>query len=360
MKKLLCVVLGIALLGGVVLSTGCSSDGGGILAAVIIGAIIISASASTGGGALAFAAKINDRPKASISATLATKETTNYWAKVYVNGELKQLVTTLKISDADNDDKYDTIELPNGITVSDLAAGKHQYAIEFGYKNSTSFFFKKYGVVEITQTDTKPVSESNIGKKDTAKSLLYEAWQYKSSYKIDEFEKQVATTKVDAVEAKITDTQLQTAIDSGSDLSDAKTEATTQAADVPAPTTTTTTTPTTGTTEPTTGTTEPTTGTTEPTTGGTTTPATTYTVSGYVMAKDGVSGSTGTSLVLTSTTNPGLMFSAVTTNGSFTLYNVPAGTYSLVPSKLDHSYTPSTLTVTVASANVTDQRFAAY
>jgi titin len=80
--------------------------------------------------------------------------------------------------------------------------------------------------------------------------------------------------------------------------------------------------------------------------------ATTFTISGRV------ADSSGSAIPNVSVTRSGSTTAVLTNSaGYFTFTNVPAGTYTITPSKSGYIFTPTSRTVTVSSANVGGQNF---
>ncbi len=97
--------------------------------------------------------------------------------------------------------------------------------------------------------------------------------------------------------------------------------------------------------------------------GATLTVTLTYSISGRVTMVNGGMGVPGVEMILSTTATPPVILQRPTTdsNGNFQLLNIPNGTYTLTPSLAGASalFFPTTQSVTVADANVTNIQFQA-
>jgi len=335
MKKLFCLLLGLAFLGGIVFTTGCGSSGsGGILAAFAAVLVFSAVTASTGGaGAAAFAASVRPTPRAAIVATVNTK----YEARIYVKDPDWRLATVTTNLELSADGK--TLSFPStnkpGVNVS---SSKVEYRIEFvaiGAPDSTDMtkaspnaYLCQYDVSTLTHGESKDVT-LNVDPEDTAKALAYDAWTGKNTTGLYFTDFSPDSTKLSTAKTAI-EGELNTKLATPQPTftytvttSNAVTAAGTSAV-VPSATS-----------------------------------VTTYSVSGKVIAADGTSGSEGTTMTLTSTTDSTKTYTATTVAGNYQFDSVPNGTYTLVPTKTSHTFTPTSATVTVNGANVTVANFQA-
>jgi hypothetical protein len=81
-----------------------------------------------------------------------------------------------------------------------------------------------------------------------------------------------------------------------------------------------------------------------------------FTTAGYTISGTILSSGLGLSGV---TVSDGTRSTATTANGTYTLTNVPAGTFTLTPTLSGYLFTPASLSVTVATLNLTNQDFTA-
>lgn len=193
MRKTLCLVLILSVMGGIALfSTGCGSDGG--ILGVALGIIAIAAIASSGGAGVAtFAASHRDSPRAAIS-------TTGYKAVIKVNGVLATETTTLTKSE-------DKTQLFVNAEVS-VNPGANEYSVEIfpATANSTTDpLFKVYKVASVDnggRTSEAPA----LNATSTANALAYEAWKASNPtttalLTINDFKP--SSTDIDALATKI-------------------------------------------------------------------------------------------------------------------------------------------------------------
>lgn len=164
MRKTLCLVLILSVMGGIALfSTGCGSDGG--ILGVALGIIAIAAIASSGGAGLAtFAASHRDSPRAAIT-------TTGYKAVIKVNGVLATETTTLTKSD-DKTQLFINAELSAN-------PGANEYSVEIfpATANSTTDPLLKLYKVANVENGGRAAEAPTLNATSTANALAYEAWK---------------------------------------------------------------------------------------------------------------------------------------------------------------------------------------
>jgi hypothetical protein len=330
MKKLMCLVLGLALIGGIVLTTGCGSSGGGgflkTFGAILLIAAIAS-TAGTGGSAAVFAASVRERPRAAIVEKVAT---TNYFARVYLNGALATQTSNLVIGDAST-----TLELASSLSLN-VDSSIVEYKVEFWSKNGTKPLFVQYGRnASLADGQTTPVSHT-ITATETAYALSYEYWKADSKNagknpNYTDFSALASASDIAKVVTQINN-ELSTLKASGITLDNFKTYTDTTYTQAQTVATSTAAAP--------------------------TTTANTYSISGSVIAADGVSKSQGTTVTLT---KAGITVASATTgtDGAYAFTGLANGDYVVTPAKSGHTFTPSSQTLTVNGVNLTASNFQA-
>lgn len=175
MKKLLCVVIGIAILGGIVLSTGCGGGGGGggLLGAIAVVAFVVAVSSSGGAGAAAFAASVRDKPLPAIFSDV----------KVASNS-IKIKVQPMKDGTAYGDATYlqsASISVNLGILTGNVPVsveeGIKQFSVEIVAGSNTVPILKQVFSYTPTSGDTKV---SSVTASSTAYAVTYTEWLKKN------------------------------------------------------------------------------------------------------------------------------------------------------------------------------------
>lgn len=182
MKKLLCVVLGLAILGGIALTAGCGGGGSGGGSAGVLAAfaavLIIAASASSGGaGVAAFAASERERPRSAIMP--ADGATAGYVARIFLNGVLATETFDLVVADSGK-----TLKFARDISLN-VSSSQFEYRVEFAAKGSSASsdkymsinaMFAQYGTVTYSNSEPKTLSPT-VDSAETAYALTYDAWR---------------------------------------------------------------------------------------------------------------------------------------------------------------------------------------
>ncbi len=171
MKKLFCLVLCVAVLGGMIVMSGCGGGSGGGILGAVAGVLIIAAVASSGGaGAAVFAASVRERPQ---SAILSAYQTTRYVARIKIDGDVATITNAVNYVDAN------TLQV-NNVQVS-TTQGSHQVLVEFLPASNTSSsdpYFKGYFTADFGLAAS--IASPTIGATQTAQALAYEYWRNKS------------------------------------------------------------------------------------------------------------------------------------------------------------------------------------
>lgn len=190
MKKLMCLGLGVSLIGTMIVVAGCGG-GGGIGAIIGVGLLVIALSASGGAAAAPFAANIKALP-ASYSLTAS------YTAVVTPTGRVPISTGTIYVDDATQRIlKFDNLQVEASID--------GQYKVEIfprNYTTNTSPIFKYYFTHSVLAGETEATTE-NITATDTARALIYDRWAGSATMDIDQFNNQVPSTSVASVVTQI-------------------------------------------------------------------------------------------------------------------------------------------------------------
>lgn len=192
MKKLMCLALGVSLIGAMIVVAGCGG-GGGIGAILGIGLLVVTLTATGPAGAAAFAANVRGQLAenyvltASYTAIITpTGRTPISTDTVYVDS-----VSKMKL-------KFQDLQVE--------ASTDGQYKVEIypaTYTATTSPIFKYYFTESVSNGETASYS-TGITVDDTARALIYDHWLGSTTKGIDVFSDQVAQTSIDAVVASIT------------------------------------------------------------------------------------------------------------------------------------------------------------
>jgi hypothetical protein len=334
MKKILCFVFGVAVLCGMGLSTGCDSGGGGddgVGPIVEDSVFMLAVSASTGSGAAAFAAKVSDDPAMSIRSLISfSGAKVQFKVQPYQNGAAYGSPVYLSTDGITFDSS--TSEIKGTIT---LSGSMGQYLVEAFLNTSETRPILQYMLAKTPVKGETVYVRMNAST--TANVVTYKQWLAQTVPPTDKsfstFEANslnlMSQNAIETVAVGIQDL-LNTAASSGNfptvdptnDLGvigGAKAAAS----------------------------------------GVSTTPMATFSVRGYVTAADLTSGSEDTTMILSLTTDNSKIYSTTTTMGNFTISMVPNGTYTLIPSKANHSFSPNSSSVTINGADVSGQNFQA-
>lgn len=322
MKRLVWLVFSLSVCGGILFSAGCGGGGGGGgggAGATVPGILDVGITASGPGGASAFAASVLERNRPGIHSQVTSG---NYVLKITPTGQTAVSTSSVTIS-------ADGKILAFGRLPITANSTNGQYKVEITTANAAAAaqpIFKFYFVRTVGVGETNSFSRT-VTTSDTAAALAYDAWPGAPTNTIDSFVPNAAG--LSALTANINQNlndkgMFRPAQEVNFQWGNTVVSAAQQL--------------------------------------GQSTPVsnlTSFTVSGYVTAADGVSGSEGTTVTLTSKTNPSVIFSTTTSAGSYSFIGVPNGTYTMVPSRSGHTFLPTSIDVTVNGANVPSQHFQA-
>jgi len=188
MKKLMCLALGVSMIGAMIVVAGCGG-GGGIGAIIGVGLLVLSLTAA-GPAAVPFAASIKGQ-------TISNK----YIAIISPTGRTATWTEALYVQN--NVIKFDNLQCE--------ASTDGQYKVEI-YPNprgSASPIFKCYFNQIIADGETKDIDKA-ITASDTAKALIYDNWPSSSTVKFESFEQVVATASINTIAANIITTMQNT------------------------------------------------------------------------------------------------------------------------------------------------------
>lgn len=182
MKRILCLVLGIGLLGAMTLTSGCFGDDGigSIFAAAILITIVVSTAGTGGAGAAAFAASTRERAGIVAPATRSLGVTANglrLRVTPYSNGaSVGDPVLSANIT------TNNTIQATGSISIS---AGTTDYLVELLASNTSVMQSRIYTSTDVTVT---------VNPDTTAKSLIYTEWLKRNpaDKSVENFEKNFA------------------------------------------------------------------------------------------------------------------------------------------------------------------------
>lgn len=190
MKKLMCLALGVSMIGAMIVVAGCGG-GGGIGAIIGVGLLVIALSASGGAAAAPFAANIKAQP-AGYSLTAS------YTAIVTPTGRTSISTDTIYVDDTTKRIlKFENLQVE--------ASTDGQYKVEIyprNYTSNTSPIFKYYFTKTVPSGETLTTTES-VTATDTAKALIYDRWAGSATMNIDQFDNQVPSTSVASVVAQV-------------------------------------------------------------------------------------------------------------------------------------------------------------
>lgn len=190
MKKLMCLALGVSLVGAMIVVAGCGG-GGGIGAIIGVGLLIIALSASGGAAVAPFAASVKAQP-------VGYSLTASYTAIVTPTGRTAISTDTVYIDDA-------TKKVLSFSNLQVEASTDGQYKVEIyprNYTANTSPIFKYYFTETVPSGETVTTSES-ITATDTARALIYDRWAGSATMDIDQFSNQVPLASVTTVVTQI-------------------------------------------------------------------------------------------------------------------------------------------------------------
>ena len=168
MRKTICLVLVLSVIGGIALiNSGCGGGGGGI-AGALFGVLVIAAIASSGGaGAAAFAASVRESGRPAIYRSIPT---TKYRAVLNVNGVAVAESSSLTLSD---DKKSLTFN-----ATSNVIPGSIEYSVDIypAGAGATTPFFKGYFMATI-DNERIATNAPALDATSTAKALAFEQWR---------------------------------------------------------------------------------------------------------------------------------------------------------------------------------------
>ncbi|MEW6711365.1 MAG: SpaA isopeptide-forming pilin-related protein [Candidatus Riflebacteria bacterium] len=222
--------------------------------------------------------------------------------------------------DADKDGSYQLKATPQ---ISQLD-GYNEYRVKVFY-NGTAKILE--GVKYLKTTDKTGTQNLEVSPTSTAKALVFDTWKNKATTDTYQtFEFNLGNTDISAVVTQVTTEFAKTSSTVAPDYTTAAvtTEVNTVSNNTP-----------------------------------TAEVVTTYSISGFVTAADGLSGQTDAMMTLYRKADRQMVAETMTNSGNYTLTNVPDGTYVLVPTKANHSYNPLEREVTVNGANLTGVNFQA-
>lgn len=320
MKKVISVIILLAFFGSMIVMTGCFGGDDGI-AAIIGAAVIIAIVASGGTSAPAvFAANNRTNVRYALSAAADKSKVTMKIFPLKDGVEQTAAVmniasTDIKWTDTDGDGNYQLEASSPQIQQLD---GYNEYRVKVYYNNDVIL----EGVQFIKTAEKSGTKNLSVNPTSTTKALMFDRWKNTATTDTFEaFEFNLGTTDI-TTEVNNVSTELNkltaAAVPNYStvDLSKADTVPTNPVVYY-------------------------------------------YTVSGYVTAADGRSGSTGTLVYIKRKSDNQMINHQPTENGNFTLQNIPDGTYVVTPEKADHTFTPASRDVVVNGANVTAVNFQA-
>lgn len=193
MKKLMCLALGVSMIGAMIVVAGCGG-GGGIGAMIGIGLLVIALTATGPAGAVPFAANIKAMPA-------GTSLTASYTAIVTPTGRTPISTDTIYIDNA-------TKKVLSFSNLQVEASTDGQYKVEIypkGYTSTTAPIFKYYFTKDVPSGETLS-TDKDINATDTARALIYDRWAGSATMDIDQFLNQVPAASVTAVVDEIIDT----------------------------------------------------------------------------------------------------------------------------------------------------------
>lgn len=319
MKKVLSIVILLAFFGSMIVMTGCFGGSDGLTAGLAIFAIAIIVSGGTA-AVPAFAANV----KGNIRPAIAIADKANVTIKVFtlkngvVDGTPIEIpATSIQWDDTDGD-KNAQLKVNHNIAIAD---GYNEYKVVV-YYNGT----RVIEGIKFIKDANKTNQNFEVNPTSMAKSLMFESWKSKAptkTYEAFDYNFTNDNPNITTLIANV-DTALQT---------------NTIAPDY-------------------TSGTIPTNVTTAVGLVNTVPVVYYYSVAGYVTAVD-MTGSNDTMLELKRKSDGGVVNHVLSVSGSYSLGNVPDGTYVLTPTKANHSFTPASIDVTVNGANVSGQNFQA-
>jgi hypothetical protein len=314
MKKIMSVIILLAFLGSTIVMTGCldGSDGvGAIIGAAFVIAIIASAGTTA---APAFAANVRGEIRPAIS---LADPTANINMVVFpLDSTGAKVGTGVKVTGVTFDDT--TKELKANYTPS-TNDGYNQYLIEV--RSNNNLLLKGIKYLKDSEKAPNTTKTAEVTATSTAKVFIYENWNTSATsrtYETFEFNLGGSTADVKSLAASINSTVVD---NTNPDYSAVESAATTEAEKV-------------------------------------STNPIMYSISGFVTAGDGQTGSSGTTITLTRKSDGYFIDHTTTAEGNFSL-RIYDGEYVLTPTKADHTFTPASTTVTINGANVTDINFRA-
>ncbi len=168
MKKLMCLALGVSLIGAMVVVAGCGGGGGlgTILGAAFVIAIIASTGGAGGAGAVPFAASLRERP--------AIRGAVNPISA----GSLQFKVTPLAANGAEGTPQYFDATTTSTITevvgTASMNVSGSEYKVELVRKADGVALLKNVLVAD--DLDTNPSVSTTVNASTTASVLVYTEW----------------------------------------------------------------------------------------------------------------------------------------------------------------------------------------
>ncbi|MFZ5949587.1 MAG: hypothetical protein ACOYXC_02695 [Candidatus Rifleibacteriota bacterium] len=320
MKKVISVLILVAFIGSMIVMTGCfgGDDGLGIGLAVFALAIIVS---SGGAGApTVFAANTRADIRYALSEAVDKSKVT---IKIFPlkDGVEQGTGTEIPATDITWDTANGQLKATPQISQLD---GYNEYRVKVFYNGTTKLL---EGVKYLKTADKTGTQNLEVNPTSTAKALVFDTWKNKATTDTYQtFEFNLGNTDISALVTQVTNEFAKTTSAVAPDYTTAAV-------------------------------------TTEVNTVNNNTPTaevvTTYTISGFVTAADGLSGQTDAMMTLYRKADRQMIAETRTNAGNYTLTNVPDGTYVLIPTKANHSYNPLEREVTVNGANLTGINFQA-
>jgi hypothetical protein len=316
MKKAISLLVIFSFIGTMIVMTGCLGGGdgiGAIVAAVFV--ISIVASAGTTATPVVFAANVKPNQVRAATISKATDNISVVITPLDANGAKTGTPTTLT---------GDSLTISNGqiSTSSSISQtdGYNQYLIEV--KAGSNVILKQVQYLRNSQK-TGTISAA-VNSEATAKALLYDEWLKKNpttkTYETFEANLTASTANVTTLKNNI-DNNLST---NGANATYTSIGLTTEAAKI--------------------GTDQ----------------TVKYKATGFVTAADKVSGSDGTMINVTKKSDSSFVGHFSTTSGNYEVTGLESGvTYVFTPEKADHTYTPSSIDVTISGEDKSGINFQA-
>ena len=310
MKKLMCVMILVAFLGSMIVMTGCFGGSSGAILGVAL--FVLAISASGGSAAGAFAANLREASLANDSITMIVQPLNN--AGDDTGTAITIPGTSITFDAATNQFKADA-----SIGVAD---GYNQYRVEV---RAGAVKLVK-GITFLKNAQKTGTVNATVNATSTAKVMIYDAWAATNSGTFGQFDYNLNLDAADIANVNTLAGSVNTELNTNPtnpNYAIQEAAAGTYADDISA------------------------------------TPLP-YSVMGYITAADGASGqSDATVYVYSGTDTTGeIVTHATSVNGNYTI-DLPNGTYTLKPVKLNHTYSPETRQVTVNGDDVAGMNFQA-